>query len=247
MIFPYLETSDYYFVWKPHHVPSSFWKEKSFIEYLSLSQIQTPEIVFPDGLGFFLESNFPIKNYKQIEIDKIIKNQKSEFSQEEEYWLLNRLDNETAGYLYFAKNKEICDEYKDSQKQWILQKTYLAQVFWNPFFKSDQNSMTIDYPIMHHWFDEKRMLVIKTEDDKKSWRWQTKHQKTSISLIDYNSETNISSLLVSISKWIRHQIRVHLASIWCAIIWDDIYGKNKSEYLHLWSLWFQTKRDWQIQ
>lgn len=245
MIFHYLETSDYYFVWKPHHVPSSFWKEKSFIDQLSESQIQTPEIVFPDGLGFFLENNFPIKNYKQIEIDKIIKNQKSEFFQEQEYWLLNRLDNETAGYLYFAKTRQIYDNYKNSQKRWILQKTYLAQVFWNPFFKSNVNSMTIDYPIMHHWSDEKRMLVIKTEDDKKNWRWQMKYQITSISLIEYDSKTNVSSLLVSISKWIRHQIRVHLSSIWCAIIGDDIYGKNKSEYLRLWSLWFQIRKDWQ--
>lgn len=241
MISPYIQTSDYYFIWKPHHIPSSFWKEKSFLEYLSDNQIQTPEIIFPDDVGFFLEENFPIKNYQSVDIDQIIKNLKSEFTSQEEYWLLNRLDNETAGYLYFAKTRQIYEEYKNSQKQWILEKTYLAQVYWNPFFKSSENFMIIDYPIMHHKSDEKRMLAIKTQDDKEKWRWQIKQQKTRISLIQYDSKTNISSLAVSISKWVRHQIRLHLASIWSAIVWDDIYGKKTNWFLCLWSLWFQIK------
>ncbi len=241
MIFPYIETSDYYFIRKPHHIPSSFWKEKSFLEFISNHQIPTPEIIFPDDLGFFLENNFPIKGHKEVDIDQVIKKLKSEFSLEDEYWLLNRLDNETAGYLYFAKSRHIYDKYKNSQKQWILKKQYLAQVYWNPTFKTKENFMTIDYPMMHHRFDDKKMIVIKTDNDRKNGRWQIKHPETSIQLIQYNSKTNVSSMLVTISKWVRHQIRTHLSSIWSAIIWDDIYGKKQNWILHLRSLWFKIK------
>jgi 23S rRNA-/tRNA-specific pseudouridylate synthase len=47
-------------------------------------------------------------------------------------------------------------------------------------------------------------------------------------------------LLVKISKWMRHQIRAHLSSIWYPIVWEKIYIKNPSkEDLHLYSIGIQ--------
>ena len=54
-------------------------------------------------------------------------------------------------------------------------------------------------------------------------------------------DKNISVLEIKIKKWIRHQIRVHLKSIWYPILWDKLYNKSKkdkTDILNLWSVWF---------
>jgi 23S rRNA-/tRNA-specific pseudouridylate synthase len=57
-----------------------------------------------------------------------IKNQKSNFTKEQEYGLLNRLDNATSGFLYFAKNKDFYDKFKKLQKEEKIEKVYYAKV-----------------------------------------------------------------------------------------------------------------------
>jgi 23S rRNA-/tRNA-specific pseudouridylate synthase len=48
---------------------------------------------------------------------------------------------------------------------------------------------------------------------------------------------NQTTLLVKISKWVRHQIRAHLSSVWFPIVWEKIYIKTPSkEDLHLYSI-----------
>jgi 23S rRNA-/tRNA-specific pseudouridylate synthase len=52
----------------------------------------------------------------------------------------------------------------------------------------------------------------------------------------------VTTLLVTISKWIRHQIRAHLSSIWFPIVWEKIYIKKAwSEKLQLFSIWMKFK------
>jgi 23S rRNA-/tRNA-specific pseudouridylate synthase len=41
---------------------------------------------------------------------------------------LNRLDNDTAGFLYFAKTKSIKEEYKKLQDEQQITKVYIANV-----------------------------------------------------------------------------------------------------------------------
>ncbi|MBP6085632.1 hypothetical protein KA478_00145 [Patescibacteria group bacterium] len=41
---------------------------------------------------------------------------------------MNRLDNDTAGYLYFAKDKKIFDAYKTQQDAHQIYKLYLCDV-----------------------------------------------------------------------------------------------------------------------
>jgi len=41
----------------------------------------------------------------------------SHFTKDNEYGLLNRLDNDTAGLLYFAKDPIIKDQWKQLQKE----------------------------------------------------------------------------------------------------------------------------------
>jgi 23S rRNA-/tRNA-specific pseudouridylate synthase len=64
---------------------------------------------------------------------------------------------------------------------------------------------------------------------------------TEIEKLYYDELSNTTTLLVTISKWIRHQIRAHLSSIWYPIVWEKIYIKNKSvEKLHLFSMWMKV-------
>jgi 23S rRNA-/tRNA-specific pseudouridylate synthase len=51
------------------------------------------------------------------------------FSRDEEYGLLNRLDTDTSGLLYFARSREVYEQYRAWQRGEIIQKYYLAQVW----------------------------------------------------------------------------------------------------------------------
>lgn len=154
---------------------------------------------------------------------------------EEEFLLVNRLDNDTWWLLIFAKNKTIYNEYKCLQSKKFLTKIYLADVYWK--FKYD--NITIDYAIMHHKHLADRMVVIKSNSDKLKGRWKEVCTKTFVERCYYDKQNNISTLLIKIQKGIRHQIRVHLFSIWYPIIWDKLYNKKpkvNDNVLHLRSI-----------
>ncbi len=74
-----------YYIRKPHGKPTTFGSQFSFIEELPYL---CPEL------------------YARLEKHR---------TREEERGLLNRLDNDTAGLLYFAKTKEIADRYYAQQ------------------------------------------------------------------------------------------------------------------------------------
>jgi len=226
---------------KPHGIASTFWQQQSILDYFQTPK-QLQSIIQKDSDfekynsycyidGYVLENDFSI----------FTNNQTSKFTKEQEYGLLNRLDNDTGGFLYFAKNTQIYSFYKEQQHQWEIQKMYLAEVEGNPFFKTDKQYITIDLPIMHHRFDDQKMIVITDKEDEKNWRWDCHNVSTTIELIKYDKAKNTSLLNIMIHKWIRHQIRVHCKSIWAPIIWDPIYWHKPaiSPFLHLRSIWMK--------
>jgi 23S rRNA-/tRNA-specific pseudouridylate synthase len=84
-----------------------------------------------------------------------------------------------------------------------------------------------------------KMIAIKDAKDVKKGRWKEHKVETFVELLEYDKKFNISTLLVKIHKGIRHQIRVHLASIDFPIIGDPLYGESaKDEVLHLRSVGF---------
>lgn len=225
-MFQCYENKNFYFFWKPHGIPSTFGKQKSFLDYLEEKNLD-------------IESNIPnfIKNhlkwFTKIEnIKETINNQINTFTREQEYGLLNRLDNETAGLLYFAKSMSTFGNYSQLQDQEKIEKYYIAQIQWKV------SQLSIEYPIMHR--SSLRMVAIKSHNDLKKWNWKKHNVKTFIEILDYDKKLNISTLKVTIHKGIRHQIRVHLASIHSSIIWDPLYGE-KSDYLHLRSIWCEMR------
>ena len=62
------------------------------------------------------------------EDEEILRHQVDMFGQDQEFGLLNRLDNETGGFLYFAKNQKAFDHFKSLQKSELVKKFYLAQI-----------------------------------------------------------------------------------------------------------------------
>jgi 23S rRNA-/tRNA-specific pseudouridylate synthase len=123
-----IQTNDFYFLRKPHKIPSSFGKQKSILDMLENGE---------------LDENFTQNQLK--------------FSKEQEYLLLNRLDNDTAGFLYFAKTPQTYEKFKKLQKENKIQKIYYAQCENTPF------KTQITYPIMHK--NKSKMIVIKSPKD----------------------------------------------------------------------------------
>ncbi len=222
---------------KPNGIASTFWGQQSILDYFE--DLQKLQSIINNNSDFNKYSLYCyLGGYVKQDIDTFLFNQTTQFTKEQEYGLLNRLDNDTGGFLYFAKNIESYTFYKEQQQKLAIQKMYLAQVHGNPFFKSNENLITIETPIMHHRFDDQKMIFINHEKDKNQWRWEPHLVSTTIELISYDQEKNISLLRVMIHKWIRHQIRVHLKSIWAPILGDKLYGPKPpiSDTLHLRSI-----------
>jgi 23S rRNA-/tRNA-specific pseudouridylate synthase len=215
MKFIWYEDNWCYYIWKPSWIPTTFWKEKSFLEYI-----------------------FEEKDHIVIE------SLRKEFTQEDEYWLLNRLDNATTWLLYFAKNKVIKRIYKELQKEWRVNKFYVAEVYWDIRYRIKDNGNTINYPIAHHKYSKDRMVVVLSNTN--WWKIEPRlhHVETKILEIFYDEVRQIATVMILIKKWIRHQIRSHLSSIWYPIVWDDIYWKKKDPEkwkLQLYSIWLRVK------
>ena len=123
------------FLWKDNWLLSTFGKQKSFLD-IHWKQIEK-------------NIDFSVKNISQQDKDLY-----SNFVKEK--GLLNRLDNDTSGYLYFAKNFETYKKYKILQNRWKIYKIYVADVFgdYKKFWKP-----IIAYPIMHHKFLKEKMII----------------------------------------------------------------------------------------
>ena len=115
------------------------------------------------------------------------------------------------------------------QQEWKIDKFYVAEVYGNIQEWLDKNGNEINYPIMHHRYNDDRMVVIRTEEDKAKWKWNVHEVQTEICEVDYNEKDNLSTIIVKIHKWIRHQIRAHLSSIGYPICGDDLYCKSKNQ------------------
>jgi 23S rRNA-/tRNA-specific pseudouridylate synthase len=186
-----------YYLWKPHHIPTTFGIKESFIEQLS--------------------------NNTDPKTKEIIAKQSIHFSYKEEFGLLNRLDNDTAGLLYFAKTPWVCIKYKQAQNTGNIQKIYTATVNG----KLNKTHDIIAYPIAHHRHLKDRMVVLTSSKKNNKTRWKIHYLETHISVMHYDKKTNTSDIMIRITKGIRHQIRAHLASIGYPIIGDTIYSKQQ--------------------
>jgi len=79
---------------------------------------------------------------------------------------------------------------------------------------------------MHHKSNPDKMIVIHDIKDVRLGRSQLHEVSTQIDILQYDKKTNVTTILATITRGIRHQIRVHLASNGMAILGDSLYGKK---------------------
>ena len=133
--------------------------------------------------------------------------------------IVHRLDKETSGLMVIAKNNRAYESLKSKFKSRKIEKEYIAIVS-GPI----KNKGIIEAPIGRHPTNKiKRALV---ESGKNAY--------TSYEKIDQNKK--FSMLKVNILTGRTHQIRVHLSSIGCPVVGDNLYSNNKNNasrlYLH---------------
>ena len=216
--FVYYQDKDFYYFWKPAGLASTRWKSVSFLDLICDEKYNGS-------------------------INGIVESQLAFFGREKELWLLNRLDWPTSGLLYFAKNPRVYAKFRKLQREWKVDKYYVAEVYGNVQKWVDKNGKIINYPIMHHRYNDDRMVVVRSEEDKSKWKWNVHNVETEICEVEYDEKENRSVIIVKIHKWIRHQIRIHLASIWFPICWDNLYCKSKNQIfdkLQLFSTWLKA-------
>ncbi|MEI8092213.1 MAG: pseudouridine synthase [bacterium] len=130
------KNKDFILIRKPHGIPSTFGNMESFLDLLkeNLSEhtfTWTPLSELVPGDIFPLVSS-RLKGFEEVrkieENEELLRQQVDTFGQDQEFGLLNRLDNDTAGFLYFAKSVNAFDHFKSLQKSAKIQKFYIAQV-----------------------------------------------------------------------------------------------------------------------
>jgi len=220
----YMEDKYFWYLRKDRGLATSYGKEKCFLEYFA----EQKNNVFAEIFAY----------------------QREMFWNTSEYGLVNRLDNNTGGLLYFAKAPIFLERYKVLQKERMLQKIYLADVsgqripekVWQQAeVAQNGEKIIISRKLWHHKHQENHMVVVQDEKIIEKYaqkiRWEFIFADTEVVVLYYDVEKNISSLLVCIKKGVHHQIRAHLASLGYPILGDKIYWKNKKNTeLHLWSV-----------
>lgn len=139
--------------------------------------------------------------------------------------LLNRLDNETGGIILYADSNEAFDYYSSILKSKQAIKQYLAIVDKPP----SESSGIITTPIAHHPSINKKMVAItgkklkirsQPQEAYTTWRLQKKFS---------SNKKEYAILNVTITKGVRHQIRVHLANTHMPILADKLYNPEKDD------------------
>jgi 23S rRNA pseudouridine1911/1915/1917 synthase len=232
MVYTRYENDWFYYIWKPHNIATTFGDQPSFLEEL-------------------------IKN-KWSEIRQLQENRSQAgeiyFHAIQELGLINRLDNQTAGLLFFSKNQNIFDIYKTLQNEGKVDKVYYAdlhgQLDISKFksakisFEIREGKINISSPIYHH-----KSIPTKMTLDKKHQRGKAHEVETLIEPLYYNSQTNSTTCKILIKKGIRHQIRIHTASMGHPVVGDKLYCPKtlRSEYtksntMHLRSVGIEIKK-----
>ena len=239
-----------YFFWKPPEIASTRGKQQSFLDILfeskdhksadAIAQINimewSREQLSHDDQQLFLwcmaDIGIDIVQDMQDQID-IVDILSQQFTHEQEYGLLNRLDTVTSGLLYMAKHPETYSHRKQRQAASKIQKYYLAKT------QQPIQPQEIDTPLWHHTngksmiVADEALLSSRRKQKIKWWHLLPAHTEILKTLEDnaYN--------LIKITKWWRHQIRAHLAHIWHPILGEQLYTSDTdtdAKHLQLYSI-----------
>lgn len=133
----------------------------------------------------------------------------------EDVFINHRLDKETSGLLVFTKTEEAHKALSNQFESRLVQKYYFAIVNGIPA----EEVGLIDLPIGQNKTKRKGMLV-----DAKGKESLTKYR-----VLD--SWRDNAFLEIDLLTGRQHQIRVHMKSIFCPVVCDDLYGDGQAFYL----------------
>lgn len=212
---------DFFVMRKPSGLPTTYGKEQCFLDIL---MEDTSVRKFDFSIPAHLIPYIDLPDFERCTLDpEIIKEQSKLFWKTQELGLLNRLDNETAGFLYFARSPKALDRYRHLQAEGKINKRYIAQIYGIP----KESAFEIDMPIMHHKHKTDRMVFVRWPKDEVKGRSKLHHASTIVKVLQVDDEADTTTLLVGIYRGVRHQIRVHLAGIGYPVVGDTLYGKDK--------------------
>ena len=130
--------------------------------------------------------------------------------------IVHRLDNDTSGIIIVAKTENVYGTLREVWNTDQVAKTYVAVVLGTLI-----GSGVLQIPIAHHPKKKKKMMINKQKGRLALTEWKTIRQD--------NDKTWIE---VKIKTGVRHQIRLHLASIGFPIVGDLLYQKVKQRLLN---------------
>ncbi|MBE6903946.1 MAG: RluA family pseudouridine synthase [Ruminococcaceae bacterium] len=129
--------------------------------------------------------------------------------------IVHRIDKNTSGLLMVAKNDAAHIGLSQQIKEHSFKREYAAIIHGCP--KTD--SGTINAPIGRHRTDRKKMTVTMVN---------SKRAVTHFSVIEkFDKYTYVKCVLETGRT---HQIRVHMSSIGCPVLGDDVYGRKTNEF-----------------
>lgn len=133
--------------------------------------------------------------------------------------IVHRLDNTTSGVLVAARNRETFEKLRALWNTAGVTKNYIALVLGKM-----RKATTIGTPIAHHPSNKKKMVVCETAVRRKEWKGrEAKTKVVPKKILEGPEKTTYSLVDVGITTGVRHQIRVHLASIGHPIAGDKLY------------------------
>ncbi len=133
--------------------------------------------------------------------------------------IVHRIDRNTSGVLVVAKNdfahKGLAEQFFNHS----IERTYYAVVYGVP----NPQKGRIEGNIARSPYDRKKMAIVKNGGKSAITHYEmVENYKNVASLVKCNLETGRT-----------HQIRVHLSSIGCHLIGDDVYEKPKKSSILL--------------
>lgn len=144
--------------------------------------------------------------------------------------LVHRIDKDTSGIILIAKTKMSLDFLLKDLQSNKIEKYYLAIVLWEP----EKDSWIIDKKLLRI---ENAKAENKIQVNEEDWQKAITHYK----VIQKNIKWKYSLIECKLETWRMHQIRVHLASIWCPVLWDKTYWNSSENSFAKINYWIQRQ------
>ena len=132
--------------------------------------------------------------------------------------IVHRIDKDTSGLLVVAKNDSAHKALSDELSYHGIEREYHALVRGG--FKDDEG--TVNLPIGRHPKDRKKMAVLSSTDT------SAKEAITDYTVIARYQ--NVTYLRLKLHTGRTHQIRVHMSHLGHALLGDEVYAANKTQF-----------------